>query len=68
MGSGPDRFVTWVTKTEQLPGNGTEELGTFERSLPQINSKLIDGPFAGEHKFYDPRNLRSGVAGQNREK
>lgn len=56
-------IVTWVTHTEQNPGNGTDEEATFERSLPQENSKDLE---TDDHKFYDPRNQRSGVAGGNR--
>lgn len=58
-----DKVVTWTTNTEQVAGNGTEEKGTFERSIPQENSKNTE---TGDHKFYDPRNGRSGVAGGNR--
>ena len=55
--------VTWNTNTEQGTGNGTDETTTYERSLPQENSKNTE---TGDHKFYDPRNQRSGVAGGSR--
>ena len=57
--------ATWTTKTEQGGGNGTDEKSTYERSLPQQNSKDLE---SGEHLFYDPRNQRSGAAGGNRDK
>ncbi len=50
----------WQTKTEELPGVGSDLTGTFERSLPQQNEKIISGNEVGEHTFYDPRNQRSG--------
>ncbi len=58
-----DTQVTWNTNTEQGTGNGTDETTTYERSLPQENSKNTE---TGDHKFYDPRNGRSGVAGGSR--
>jgi hypothetical protein len=63
LGSGTPTF--WPTRTERLPGIGTNDYGTFERYLPQQNRKIISGPDAGAHQFYDPRTGRSGEAGPN---
>lgn len=63
MADDEDTTVVWPTKTEQGTGNGTEEKATYERSIAQQNSKNTE---TGDHKFYDPRNQRSGVAGGNR--
>lgn len=60
-----DPNIFWQTNREWLPGNGTDEVGEFERSLPQQNEK---NPLTGEHIFYDPRNYRSGWVGGSAER
>jgi len=64
MGKSPndddEKVVFWQTKTEEEEGVGTDEKGTFERSLPQQNKKVVTGPEKGKHTYYDPRNRRSG--------
>jgi len=38
------------------------------KSTGQINQKVVSGPGAGTHRFYDPNNLRSGQTGSERNK